>query len=204
MNNYSMTDFLAYFQYSWIVHPRSGKIVRVDGVDSDGKIKFSDGESLSLSDIDWRHVQVPSLGWRSVDDGRSIYYVEKAPRRQAAKGVTPSAIVITMPPLIRQIVDKLSGNQYVTNTQLSKKLAEEIYSPTFTSLEVAVQKLTTNDHTVAVAISNYWAVSLSLHKQWPLVMWYKTVPVAHSKTGKSWAFNDKESKLLFNRSFANV
>lgn len=204
MHHYNVNDFLMYFQDSWIVHPDTGVVVQVMGQDDDGRIKFSKGPPLHLNELDWKDVCVPTLGWRTLDDGKGVLYISKAPRRQASKGVTPSAIVIEQPSLLASVIKATSGDKYLANGRLSEKISKEIHTPTFTPLQEAVKKITSNDHSVGFALANHWAISLSLHDAWPMLLWYKTSPVGHSKTGKSWTFNDKDSSNLFNRSFANV
>lgn len=203
MHNYNINDFLRYYTGSFLVHPRTGNVVKVLGPDKEtgASVRLSDKTNVTLEELDWKHVQTPQLGYRSLQDGRLLYYVTRRPSRLTTKGVTPEAIVIEVPPMVQQIADMLGyGDETTKNARLETTLAESIYNPEFKKLEEAVELLSSRKHAIAWALSNNWAVSIGLHDSAKYFLHFKNARVASSKDGKRWKFIDEDSEYIFNRS----
>lgn len=203
MHNYNLNDFLRYYTGSFLLHPRTGKVVKVVGPDKEvaGAVRLSDKSAVTLHELDWKHVQTPSLGYRSLQDGRLLYYITRRPSRLTTKGVTPEAIVIEVPTTVQQIADFLGyGNETIKNARLEATLAEAIYNPEFKKLEEAVESLSSRKHAVAYALSNNWAITLGMHNASKYFLHFKNSRVASSVNGKKWKWNDGDSEYIFNRS----
>lgn len=197
MDSYGEDDFLSYYGDSWIVSPATGveaKVRRVHG----GEVEFSDGSRCKLADISWDHVRPPELGFRHTPGGKCLYYIARRPLRIRSKGVTPAAVEVRIPLIVRDVAAMLESG---SSAELTREVAAMIFNPQFLTLERAVSRLSTPGAAVGFAISHYWAVSLGLTREQTFVLYYKGLPAAVSPDGKQWEFVDTDCEKTFKREF---
>lgn len=203
MNNYTREDFIRYYGDSWMVHPHTGDLFRIRGPDPDNpnNIVTTAGDSLALESLDWLHVRTPDkLGYRGLLDGKALYYLTRKAGRRTRKGVTPEAIIITVPTQFRQLAQETGHLADVEkHASLQDWLAKEIFKPQFVSLETAISKLKDKKHTLGFAIDYNWAVTVGLYKAEPFLLHFKNMRVAGSDDGEKWDFYDKDSQSLFHQ-----
>lgn len=204
MNQYSMVDFIRYYGDSWMIHPLTGELFRIRGQDPDKpntNVLTTAGDSIALESLDWLHVRTPDvLGYRGLLDGKALYYLTRKAGRRTRKGVTPEAIIITIPSIVEQLAQETGhDNDVRKHATLQDWLAREVFKPQFVTLEDAVERLQSKKHTLAFALSPNWAVTLGLYKQEPFLLHFKNIRVAGSDDGKKWSFYDKDSATLFNQ-----
>jgi len=203
MHHYSRDDFISYYGGSFLLSPSTNKVVRVLQGDParESHVILTDKSSVHLRDLDWKHVKTPQLGFRTLENGRLLYYVQRRAVRERQKGVTPVAIVIDIPGIMTSIAQELGYSQDVARlAQLNDKLAEAIFHPEFVSMEDALELLASKRHAVAFALSPDWAITLGLHSDKRYLLHYKNRRAGHSVDGKKWAFNDSDVEYIFNRS----
>lgn len=204
MHHYAMADFLSYYTGSWLLHPKTGAVVRVIRDDPENRqthVRLSDKTSVPLSELDWKHVQTPRLGYRCLEGGRLLYYVSRRASRIREKGVTPAAIVIDVPNVVASIAGVLGYVDTLSkHAALGDKLAPAIFNPEFVTLKDAMKALKSKKHAIGFALSNDWAVTLGLHKENPFLLSYKNARVGSSMDGESWKFSDTDAQYIFDRS----
>lgn len=203
MHNYDLATFCRYYTGSFILHPTNDTIVKVMGASRQvaEAVSLSDKTHVRLSELDWNHVQTPQLGYRTMLDGKALYYVTRRAGRLTEKGVTPSAIVVEIPSIVQALSNNLdSAEDLQKHCVLEQRLADVIFRPEFTPLPAAVQFLKDRKHSIAFAVSNNWAVTLGLYKTQPFLLHFKNQTVAHSMDGEKWDFLDEDAEIIFNKS----
>lgn len=199
MHHYDLGDFLRYYSHAWIVHPVSSQIVQVLGHSEDGrKVLLSDKSSVSLKDLDWKHCKSPRLGYRHLENGAALYYITRRPSRLTEKGVTPSAIVIDVPPVINTLSSILGQNSKILQQARLDVVAQQLFNPNFVPLKTAVELLQQDKNSIGFALSHNWAVTLGTHKADPFYLHFMDMRVATSQDGAKWKFNSTDSEALFN------
>jgi hypothetical protein len=202
MQHYSVEDFLTYFGTSWFLHPNTGEVVQAVGRDREDpeRIILSTKEKVKLSELDWKHVAVPILGYRSLFDGKALYYIARRAGRRTQKGVTPHAITITIPPIIRELASECGWCDDVRkHATLDDRVSKLIWKPEYVSLADAINNLKNKKHAIGYALSPNWAVTLGLYKDEPFLLHFKNLRVGGSKDGETFTFYDKDSEKLFNQ-----
>lgn len=201
MHNYTVEDFIRYYGDSWMIHPRTGELFRIRDRDADNpnNIITNTGESIALESLDWLHVRTPdNLGYRGLLDGKALYYLTRKAGRRTRKGVTPEAIIITIPSQFRQLAQETNNlGDVERHASLQDWLAKEIFKPQFVKLPDAIAKLKNKKHTLGFALGFNWAVTLGLYKTEPFLLHFKNIRVAGSDDGEKWNFYDKDSETLF-------
>lgn len=206
MQNYSVPDFMSYYGGSFLLHPVTNEVVKIVGEDHEreGHVRLSDKSTVHLKELDWKHVQTPQLGYRSLESGRLLYYVSRRAQRIREKGVTPVAIMIEVPNIVSALAQQLGYSDDVQRLGvLNDKLAKSLFYPEYIGMKEAVEQLSDKPHAVAFALSSDWAVSIGLHKDKPYLLHYKNSRVAFSGDGKTWTFNDPDARYIFDRSKVN-
>jgi len=199
MHRYAKADFLGYYTGAWILHPHTGDVVQVIGNGQGSCINLSDKSSIPLEELDWKHVQTPKLGFRSINNGAHLFYIERHAGRRREKGVIPPAIVVSVPSEILGVYDVLGVRQEVLhNAQLNSQVAKQIFAPSFMRLSDAVKRLIDEPSSVGFALSHNWAVCLGQHKEAPFIIMFKNERVAYSKDGVKWVWDNKDAAALFN------
>lgn len=181
-----------------MLSPKTRRATRVSRINDDDVVEFTDGSSCFLREVEWEHVQPPELGFRHSVGGKALYYITRRPVRQRSKGITPSAIEIAVPPIVRECATML-GNTVLST--LTETLAASIFDPVFKTLPRAITSLRSTAGSVGFALSHYWGVSIGLEKPKAFVLYYKGLPAAYSQDGVAWEFVDSDSERVFAREF---
>ena len=198
MQHYSLKDFIAYFKDSLIIHPVTGEVVEVKEISATHpnavilRNKTTGMEThTSLADLDWKHVSTPRLGFRSCPSGRWLVYLARAAGRRARKGVTPEAIHLSYPSFMQMPMDIRNG-----------EVSQQIYSPEFVPMHVAIQKLVNDNVSKGFALSHNWAVCLGIYEIQKFLILYKNIQVAHSVNGTVWEWTSTAAEALFTKELA--
>lgn len=223
MKDYRPEDFAAYYAGAWFIHPADNVVCHVVDVG----ITTGEGERRKrsnflcstvaadgrpLSNVDYRTLSFemfnayPSLGYRHVDRGTYLFYTAKKAMRRRAKGLRSDSLVITAVPEVDRLF-ALAGTQqhYRNNRQLNAPMLEEIFSPTFLTLEEAVPEVLKRDDCVGIALSGSIALTaLASKTNYPLVLLFKGERAAMSADGVTWKPTHEEYAKMLQRHIPTI
>lgn len=214
MDAFNLRDFDGYFRNSWIRAP-DGDVAQVMGVVPAGlgekqhhlvMLSKSGGKNdiihKPLSEIDWKNVGMPSLGYRNFASyGKGLVYLIRHVGRVTHKGLSENTTTISAVPYVMQALQYLGleTKEYTSLIKFNAATANEAFSPTFNSLEEAIRGLNYNPKATGYALSNDFALVLGTNKHNTYVLLWKQKEAACSPDGRTWTLYSKDYKDIIDR-----
>lgn len=215
MKDYRPEDFASYYQGAWFLHPEDkvfGYIQKVGDENSRYTCTCYDLVGGKLSSIDYRTLSFeafnsnPPLGYRHLEDGKWLFYICKRAMRRRAKGLRADSVVIR-PVLEIETIYRMAGQgmSYRRQQAFTGGMLQEIFTPTYKSIEEAVATLINKEDAVGFALSPDIAITLLTYKtSRPFVMLFKGQQAAYSTDGVLWKPSHPEYLKLLTRHLPTI
>lgn len=211
MHNYTIEDFLQYYNGSWIKCP-DGVIGSISGT-PDGRrtIRVARaGKShvdLTQNELDWHHVAIPPLGYiNSIAGGKGLYYLVRKVGRITQKGFSDSTVQVQEVPAVMSVLQalKLNPAAYRAGASITAVVAGAAYAPKFVGLEEALTVMSKKADAVGFALNSDFALVLGQQSHNAFTLLWQQLPVAISADGRRWKAHSKEYKEIIARSLGEL
>jgi len=215
MRAYQPEDFQAYYGGAWFIHPEDKTICRTVNV-GDGNATVMCATATAGGEkgkpVDYRDLtfemfnQCSPLGYRHIEKGKYLFYLAKRSMRRRAKGLRNDSIIINGVPEVDRLY-ALANKQptYRNKRIMTKELLEEIFFPSYVTLEDAVKVMEEDNLCAGLALSCSLALTLNTAKtSFPYLLLFKGERAASSADGKEWKATHEEYKKMLRRHIPTI
>lgn len=198
MREYDFRTFVQYYHRAWVEDlTNPGRSVMVYSLDDDSivgvrpmtanvhRYDLEEAVPISYTDLEWKHVRRPSLGYRHLSDGMQLVYAEGRSGR-VPKGLQQSRVHISVPPQFRAAVLALPKPFPLNHTILNAVVADAYRFPEYVSMEDAIKRLTSEPQAMGFALNSQAAVCLGRTADRPFILLFDGDEVASSMDGVEW------------------
>lgn len=186
MKHYTYEDFRRYYGGAYVFNPQNERQLGALHHGGNGMYLIVDGEqtvTIDYTQLEWKHVKCPPLGYIHLDDGYRFYHSSKGQHDGVPKGLNPALVNVLMPAETRVAMQRTKLKMPAMRPHLNHELAAAIALPEFVTLDYAVDKLLNAPHAVGYALSKEAGLTLGLKKDEQLVGLYRGRKCCTSRDG---------------------